>query len=209
MWNCCSSTPDRTIPSHSASLLGSLSRCRCHMRNNLKDGFETALDVLRRTTPGSGRSQGGQQGGVNGHSKMAQPRLRHAQIWGCDQLRASSPADAGRPASGVRLRETASDPGLITVINNVIVHRQSKDARNDQRRPRTAAGGLRLETGRDRSLQLTLLCKSRQGWTSPFPGRTHPMASVTGMPRAVKRFRTATLTWSSATCRSKSRAMRR
>ena len=44
-----------------------------------------------------------------------------------------------------------------------------------------------------------LLDKSPDGWTSPIPGQTYPTTSVTGMPRAVKPFRTATLTWMSAT----------
>ena len=40
-----------------------------------------------------------------------------------------------------------------------------------------------------------LLHKSFDGRTSPFPGQTHPTTSVTGMPRAVKPFKTATRTW--------------
>lgn len=44
-----------------------------------------------------------------------------------------------------------------------------------------------------------LLHKSPDGRSSPFPGQTYPTTSVTGMPRAVKPFRTATLTWNSAT----------
>ncbi|WP_416348443.1 type II toxin-antitoxin system HigB family toxin [Gemmobacter sp.] len=44
-----------------------------------------------------------------------------------------------------------------------------------------------------------LLHKSGDGQGSPFPGQTHPTASVTGMPSAVKPFRTATRTWNSAT----------
>jgi hypothetical protein len=53
--------------------------------------------------------------------------------------------------------------------------------------------------GIEDGITTTLLCKSRLGLISPFPERTHPMASVTGMPSAVKRFRMVTLTWSSAT----------
>lgn len=45
----------------------------------------------------------------------------------------------------------------------------------------------------------TLLHKSGDGRGSPFPGRTYPTASVTGMPSAVYPFRTAIRTWSSAT----------
>jgi hypothetical protein len=44
-----------------------------------------------------------------------------------------------------------------------------------------------------------LLRKSPDGRGSPFPGQTHPTASVTGMPSAVKPFSTATRTWNSAT----------
>jgi len=44
-----------------------------------------------------------------------------------------------------------------------------------------------------------LLHKSPDFRTSPIPGQTYPTTTVTGMPRAVKPFRTATLTWSSAT----------
>ena len=54
-----------------------------------------------------------------------------------------------------------------------------------------------------------LLHKSDDKRTSPIPGRTHPTASVTGMPSAVKPFSTAARTWNSATWRSKSRTMRR
>ena len=47
--------------------------------------------------------------------------------------------------------------------------------------------------------QWALLHKSPDGQSSPVPGQTYPTTSVTGMPRAVKPFRTATLTWNSAT----------
>ena len=36
-----------------------------------------------------------------------------------------------------------------------------------------------------------LLHKSANSQSSPFPGHTYPAATVTGMPRAVKRFMTA------------------
>lgn len=48
-------------------------------------------------------------------------------------------------------------------------------------------------------LNEALLHKSFDGRGSPFPGQTHPTTSVTGMPSAVKPFRTATRTWNSAT----------
>ena len=41
--------------------------------------------------------------------------------------------------------------------------------------------------------------KSADGRIFPSPGQTHPTASVTGMPSAVKPFRTATRTWNSDT----------
>ena len=41
--------------------------------------------------------------------------------------------------------------------------------------------------------------KSGDGRASPFPGQTYPATSVTGVPSAVKPFRTATRTWNSAT----------
>jgi hypothetical protein len=44
-----------------------------------------------------------------------------------------------------------------------------------------------------------LLHKLVDDRTSPFPGRTCPATSVTGMPSAVKRFRAATRTWTSVT----------
>ncbi len=47
--------------------------------------------------------------------------------------------------------------------------------------------------------RLALLHKSSDDRGYPFPGRTYPTASVTGMPSAVKPFRTATRTWNSAT----------
>ena len=49
------------------------------------------------------------------------------------------------------------------------------------------------------NLYVALLHKSFDERGYPFPGRTHPTASVTGMPSAVKPFRTATRTWNSAT----------
>ena len=48
-------------------------------------------------------------------------------------------------------------------------------------------------------VQWALLHKSPECQSSPFPGRTYPLASVTGVPSAVKPFRTATRTWNSAT----------
>ena len=44
-----------------------------------------------------------------------------------------------------------------------------------------------------------LLHKSSDSRSFPFPGRTYPLASVMGVPSAVKPFRTATRTWTSAT----------
>ncbi|AWI85269.1 hypothetical protein CEW88_16135 [Alloyangia pacifica] len=40
-------------------------------------------------------------------------------------------------------------------------------------------------------LSMALLHKSDDYRSSPFPGHTYPRATVTGMPRAVKRFITA------------------
>ena len=50
-----------------------------------------------------------------------------------------------------------------------------------------------------RGIGMALLHKSGDGQGAPFPGQTYPTASVTGMPSAVKPFRTATRTWNSAT----------
>ena len=47
--------------------------------------------------------------------------------------------------------------------------------------------------------QKALLHKSAEGWSSPFPGQTYPVASVMGVPSAVKPLSTASLTWNSAT----------
>ena len=47
--------------------------------------------------------------------------------------------------------------------------------------------------------RVALLRKSPDGRTFPFPGRTYATTSVTGLPRAVKPFSTATRTWNSAT----------
>ena len=52
---------------------------------------------------------------------------------------------------------------------------------------------LRLNTDR------ALLHKSPDCRSSPFPGWTYPAAVVTGMPSAVKPFRTAARAWNSAT----------
>jgi hypothetical protein len=48
-------------------------------------------------------------------------------------------------------------------------------------------------------LAATLLHKSADGRGFPLPGQTHPTASVTGIPSAVKPFSTATRIWNSAT----------
>ena len=48
-------------------------------------------------------------------------------------------------------------------------------------------------------VEVTLLHKSAEGRSLPFPRQTHPTASVTGMPSAVKPLSTATRTWNSAT----------
>ena len=53
--------------------------------------------------------------------------------------------------------------------------------------------------GRKYTFLVALLHKSSDDRGYPFPGRTYPTASVTGMPSAVKPFRTATRTWNSAT----------
>ena len=65
----------------------------------------------------------------------------------------------------------------------------------------TAAGGMLAPIIPPSMLfiGMTLLHKSGDGRGSPFPGRTYPTASVTGMPSAVYPFRTAIRTWSSAT----------
>ena len=47
--------------------------------------------------------------------------------------------------------------------------------------------------------QAALLHKSAEGRSSPSLGQTYPATSVTGVPSAVKPFRTATRTWNSAT----------
>ena len=41
-----------------------------------------------------------------------------------------------------------------------------------------------------------LLRKAGEAWTSPFPRRTYPTGSVTGVPSAVKPFSTAARIWS-------------
>jgi hypothetical protein len=41
--------------------------------------------------------------------------------------------------------------------------------------------------------------KSAEGRSSPFLRQTYPATSVTGVPSAVKPFRTETRTWNSAT----------
>lgn len=48
--------------------------------------------------------------------------------------------------------------------------------------------------------------KSGLGRTSPYPGRTYPTVTVSGMPRAVNPLSIAARIWISATCLSKSRA---
>ena len=58
---------------------------------------------------------------------------------------------------------------------------------------------VRLSYGPQVLQAVALLHKSVDGGGSPIPGRTYPTASVTGVPSAVKPFRTATRTWNSAT----------
>jgi predicted dinucleotide-utilizing enzyme len=54
-------------------------------------------------------------------------------------------------------------------------------------------------TGAGKAVLWALLHKLGDGRASPFPGQTYPATSVTGVPSAVKLFRTATRTWNSAT----------
>ena len=55
------------------------------------------------------------------------------------------------------------------------------------------------DTGGRFKTHVALLHKSCDRLGSPFPGQIYPATSVTGVPNAVKPFRTATRTWSSAT----------
>ena len=59
------------------------------------------------------------------------------------------------------------------------------------------------------SPDVALLHKAVGERTFPFPGQIYPVVFVTGMPSPVYPFMMAMRTWTSATCRSKSRAMRR
>jgi phage portal protein BeeE len=77
---------------------------------------------------------------------------------------------------------------------------------HDEANPWTSAEALRVELTADAlmhgngfALVVTLLHKSADVLTTPIPGQTYPTTFVTGMPRAVKPFRTATRTWNSAT----------
>jgi hypothetical protein len=54
-----------------------------------------------------------------------------------------------------------------------------------------------------------LLHKAVGERTSPFLGHIYPVVFVTGMPSAVYPFMMAMRIWTSATCRSKSRTLRR
>ena len=58
---------------------------------------------------------------------------------------------------------------------------------------------LRRSGGQTSHAVEALLHKSAEGWSSPFPGQTYPVASVMGVPSAVKPLSTASLTWNSAT----------
>ena len=66
-----------------------------------------------------------------------------------------------------------------------------------------------LKIAEENTVPVALLHKSADGRNAPIPGQAYPTTVVTGVPSAVKPFRTATRTWNSATWRSKSRAMRR
>ncbi len=59
----------------------------------------------------------------------------------------------------------------------------------------------RAGLGATAETELNGLCCTNQVMdeVSPFPGQTYPTVSVTGMPSAVKPFRTATRIWNSAT----------
>lgn len=53
------------------------------------------------------------------------------------------------------------------------------------------------------------LDKSTKERNAPFPGHTYPAATVTGMPSAVKRLRTASRIWTAANWQSKPRDISR
>ena len=59
--------------------------------------------------------------------------------------------------------------------------------------------GLAVFVALSFGIRAALLHKSGERQSSPFPGQTYAATSVTGLPRAVKPFRTATRTWNSET----------
>ena len=72
-----------------------------------------------------------------------------------------------------------------------------------------AGGALDVLQPAAEVLGVALLDKSAGERNPPFPGYTYPAATVIGMPSAVKRLRTATRIWTSATWRSNSRDISR
>ena len=76
--------------------------------------------------------------------------------------------------------------------------RQHKAARG-LRRTTLSGSSIAPESLRIVHRPVALLHKSGDRRIFPFPGQTHPTASVTGIPSAVKPFRTATRIWNSAT----------
>jgi hypothetical protein len=78
-------------------------------------------------------------------------------------------------------------------LSQHLVRNRRITIQEDRQRCYFGAGAIRVVC-----LGSGLLHKSGFLRTSPFPDE-HPTVSVTGMPRAVKAFRTATRTWNSAT----------
>ena len=62
---------------------------------------------------------------------------------------------------------------------------KEKAERNAQRFIRLVLRGWRVETIEELPEAAALLRKAREARTSPFPRRTYPTDSVTGMPSAV------------------------
>jgi hypothetical protein len=156
---------------------------------------------------------GGAWAGLSGAAPDGQPPHGHGSNadWALgDGLSLSVDYPADSPIARLE-RRIRPDPDAPALDIDLVVH-----ARRDTILPiglhptfRVPDGGVVIETEsggmtfpapvepgvRARSL----LRKSPDGRGFPFAGRTHPTASVTGMPSAVKAFSTATRTWNSAT----------
>lgn len=115
--------------------------------------------------------------------------------WSGEELNATHPLLADGVLEGIGSAGTAYNTHRWRELVFLIGALRDFTARDGSEREQIASDPWAFSSW----LSRTLLHKSADGRVSPCPGQSHPTASVTGMPSAVKPFRTATRTWNSAT----------